>query len=379
MKINYNDLKFLFFFIPIYFLKLLNITAENKLLIGVSLVCFIFTVFGFAMKKAEMRTLCMLAVLLSFTALLVIVCGKQGAFFSAVMILALYDIENKQQIYKISLLVGTVGVLLSCYLERTGAETIRYIGGEWTTIFKRSNILYISYVAVVCYWLFLKKNLKIIELAALALLSYVMYKYSGSRTGLLTISILIILLFLFKFKIIQRNRILRILCIIAPAIGMLISYITAAYYGRTNIIYTLDNMMQGRLRQGSIFLNNYNLRLLGQRIFESTADDNYQVLDCAYLDMLICYGVIFAVGWIIYSCAVVKYLYDRERYTEVAVMIMYAVYGISETFLPNGFLNTSMFLYAEYFYYFTEGTIKSKKGKLKYENEDNSNVLATVS
>ena len=255
----------------------------------------------------------------------------------------------------------------------------RYIGGEWTTIFKRSNILYISYVAVVCYWLFLKKNLKIIELAALALLSYVMYKYSGSRTGLLTISILIILLFLFKFKIIQRNRILRILCIIAPAIGMLISYITAAYYGRTNIIYTLDNMMQGRLRQGSIFLNNYNLRLLGQRIFESTADDNYQVLDCAYLDMLICYGVIFAVGWIIYSCAVVKYLYDRERYTEVAVMIMYAVYGISETFLPNGFLNTSMFLYAEYFYYFTEGTIKSKKGKLKYENEDNSNVLATVS
>ena len=60
-------------------------------------------------------------------------------------------------------------------------------------------------------------------------------------------------------------------------------------------------------------------------------------------------------------------------------MIMYAVYGISETFLPNGFLNTSMFLYAEYFYYFTEGTIKSKKGKLKYENEDNSNVLATVS
>ena len=294
----------------------------------------------------------MLAVLLSFTALLGIVCGKQGAFFSAVMILALYDIENKQQIYKISLLVGTVGVLLSCYLERTGAETIRYIGGEWTTIFKRSNILYISYVAVVCYWLFLKKNLKIIELAALALLSYVMYKYSGSRTGLLTISILIILLFLFKFKIIQRNRILRILCIIAPAIGMLISYITAAYYGRTNIIYTLDNMMQGRLRQGSIFLNNYNL---------------------------ICYGVIFAVGWIIYSCAVVKYLYDRERYTEVAVMIMYAVYGISETFLPNGFLNTSMFLYAEYFYYFTEGTIKSKKGKLKYENEDNSNVLATVS
>ena len=95
MKINYNDLKFLVFFIPIYFLKLLNITAENKLLIGVSLVCFIFTVFGFAMKKAEMRTLCMLAVLLSFTALLVIVCGKQGAFFSAVMILALYDIENK--------------------------------------------------------------------------------------------------------------------------------------------------------------------------------------------------------------------------------------------------------------------------------------------
>lgn len=103
--------------------------------------------------------------------------------------------------------------------------------------------------------------------------------------------------------------------------------------------------MQGRLTHST-----YSLKLLGQRIFESTDPSNFWNLDCAYLDMLICYGVGFAFLWIVSSILVIRWLYASGRYAEMAMMVTYAVYGISETFLPNCFLNVSLFLYAEWIY-----------------------------
>lgn len=59
---------------------------------------------------------------------------------------------------------------------------------------------------------------------------------------------------------------------------------------------------------------------------------------------------LFFVLWVFVNKAVIKYMYDNNRMIEVAILIMYSVYGICETFLPNCFLNISWFLYGEYLY-----------------------------
>ena len=51
-----------------------------------------------------------------------------------------------------------------------------------------------------------------------------------------------------------------------------------------------------------------------------------------------------------YDTALIKYMYNNNRMVEVAILVMYAIYGISETFLLNCFLNMSLFLYGEYLY-----------------------------
>lgn len=349
-RISYRELRFLVYFLPIFALKLMNITAENKELILVSIVCFSVQIVGFIYEKMPKRSVILLVVAVMFTATLVITCGKQGAFFSVIMILGLYKVNPSRIVYKICLWIGIFFVSVSAYIERNGSESMRYVSGRWTSVYKRSNILFISFFAVLCLYLYLQKEKKVsvLKLSIIWIIGYGMYRYSGSRTGLLVLNVLIIMLFLLRNKKISNSRSVQFLCVNSPIIGFLLSYLMAFFYGKNQFLYVVNNMLQGRLELGHRYLNTYSIKLFGQHIFENFSSDNFWCLDCAYLDMLLCYGAIFTLIWVILTKNVLKWLYRENRYIEVATIVAYSMYGISETFLPNGFLNVSIFLYAEY-------------------------------
>lgn len=345
-----KELGFLLFFLPIFFFKMINKVASDRILVFVSLICLFVFAFFLLYKKIPQKSLFCIVVLAVYTFVLVMTSGKQGAFLSVVTIIALNNINNKKNIYKICFVVGIVALIVFMYTERVGYETIRYMNGEWITMVKRSNILYIAFMAVVSLFLLQRRKLKWIEIAVISLLGYVMYLYTGSRTGLLSFAVFVFMSTLTKIKFVYRLKLFKWACIMSPAICFIFSVITSYFYGKVPILNILDAYMQGRLTQGQKYINTYNLKLLGQRIFESTDPSNFWNLDCAYLDMLICYGVGFAFLWIVSSILVTKWLYASERYAEMALMVTYAIYGISETFLPNCFLNVSLFLYAEWIY-----------------------------
>ena len=375
-KISYRELRFLVYFLPIFALKLMNITAENKALVWISIVCFGIQIVGFINEKMPKRSVALLAVAVMFTAILVVTCGKQGAFFSTIMILGLYKISPKRIVYKVCFWVGVAFVIVSAHIERNGGVVMRYINGTWTSVYKRSNILFISFFAVLCLYLYLQKpnKMSLFKLLIIWAMGYGMYRYSGSRTGFLVLNVLVIMLFLLRNKKICNNRLVRFLCVNSPIIGFLLSYIMAFFYNRNPSLYVVNSMLQGRLALGQRYLNAYSIKLFGQHIFEDFSPDNYWCLDCAYLDMLLCYGAIFSLIWIVLTKNVLKWLYRENRYIEVATVVAYSVYGISETFLPNGFLNVSIFLYAEYIM----GHVLRVMREDSYD-KNNSNVPATVS
>jgi hypothetical protein len=350
MRLSVKELGFLLFFLPIFFLKMINKVASDRILVFVSLICLFAFAFFLLYKKIPQKSLLCIVLLAIYTFILVMTSGKQGAFLSVVTIIALNNVNNKKNIYKICFVVGIAALLVFMYTERVGYETIRYMNGEWITMVKRSNILYIAFMAVVSLFLLQRRKLKWGEIGVISLLGYGMYLYTGSRTGLLSFSVFVFVSALTKIKFICRLKLFKWGCIMLPAICFLFSVITSYFYGKAPILNILDTYMQGRLTQGQKYISTYSLKLLGQRIFESTDPSNFWNLDCAYLDMLICYGVGFAFLWIVSSILVIRWLYASGRYAEMAMMVTYAVYGISETFLPNCFLNVSLFLYAEWIY-----------------------------
>jgi hypothetical protein len=377
-NMTYREFRFLLFFLPIFALKLMNITTDNRVLIVVSSGCFLLDIVGFFNEKMSRHQVVFLSLGVIFTALLVITCGKQGAFFSAIIILSLYKINPKKRIYKWCFGVGLIFVGISAYIERNGSYGIRYINGVWTSIYKRSNILYIAFFAVVCLYLYMQKKNKIKKTQTLCIwvLGYLMYQYTGSRTGFFVLNILILMIIALSNKKIQQNYIVKILCVNSPLIGFLISFFGAYYYRKFPVLYTINSMLQGRLELGQRYLNQYNLRLFGQPIYENFSADNFWCLDSAYLDMLICYGIIFCLVWILLSRKVIQWLYEESRFLEVATIVGYSVYGISETFLPNGFLNMSIFLYAEYIF---SCILIRKRGTYNGKNKNNCNVSSAVS
>lgn len=377
MQVKFNEFRFYIFYIPIFFLKLLNITPSNKWFVLISILCFLFVIFSFYKEKMEKRKVIILTVLAFYSGLLVLTCGKKGPFFAAIIILALYGIENKRNIYKVLFWIGIIAVLVSCYLERNGAYGMRYINGEWASIYKRSNILYISFIAVICLYLFLQKNnsIRIRQIVILGIIGFAMFKYSGSRTGAVIMTLLLFLLFSFRFRLVQNNKIVKHLCILSPLLMLIVSCILVVGYGKHPIFTIVDNLIQGRLRLGCIYFDRYDISILGQHLYQSSSTTDFLNLDCAYYYMLLGYGLIYTILWIVSSCKLIKYLYMQKRYTEVSIMVMYSVYGLSETFLPNGFLNMSIFLYAEYLYYILE-----KRKLVIYEkNKNNCYVSSSVS
>lgn len=351
-KITKREFIFLVFFLPLYALKLLDITSGNNLLTVVAIGCFMIFACYMLQESYTRRQIIFFSILLIYSAILIFTCGKQGAFFSIFMILAMKGIDMDRKVYKICFVVGVIVLLLACYINRNGVETTRYmVNGEWESMIKRSNILYVSYTTVVCFFLLKhKKTLTLKHIIGIAISGFLMFRYVGSRSGFIITLLLIIMLFFIKKTNVRNSRLIRYTCVLSPLICMAFSIFSGLYYGQYAFLNIIDMILQGRIFQNYIYMNRYDITFFGQHIYEGTDKGEFWNLDNAYLDMLLCEGLVFAILWIITTAKTINYMYKNNRMVEVVIIVIYAAYGISETFLPNCFLNVSLFLYGEAFY-----------------------------
>lgn len=355
MQLYQDEKAFLTYFLPLFAVKLINITAENIILQAVAVVCFFTFLLYFGRRSYPNRLYQLYMVLGLYSAMLVFTCGKQGVLFSVIAVILMRGIDFNRIVYKRCLQVGVIFLLLSCYLEKdTGNVVLRYMNGDWVEMFKRSNILFISFIAVMfLYLLHVREFLKWKIVLPLIGCSYLMSIYTGSRTGMVVVVLFFILAFVLQLDVVKNRYIAKKLCILSPLLCLAMVYIATVNYGSNDIITTFDMLTQGRIYQSSIFLNQYGISIFGQHIVENFGRDiagDFACLDSAYMDMLICEGAIFAIFWIIVTMKVIRFMWERNRMVEVAMLVAYAVYGMTETFLINCFLNISMFFYAEYLY-----------------------------
>lgn len=343
-----NETLFLIYFLLIYFLKLLNITAENVLLQVVSVLAICFAFVLFTRHRYTFRELITWIILFVIFVLITLCSHKEGALLSLITIFSFKNL-NQKKLYSKIFFVGIFGVLISMIIEFDGEASNRFIGGEWVTIYKRSNILFIAFYTLIALYVLIKRGrISFKELVIIGILSFLMYQYTGSRTGILIATVFIVLALIFRIKCIRRSKIVYFLIMLLPIGCFFVSVLFSVLYPSNGFVQTLDLIVQGRFRLGNLFLNTYTPQLFGQAIVESVDPNAFMVLDNAYLDMLLAYGVLFSITWICVSTFVIRFLYKRGRMVEIALVCSYLIYGISETFLPNCFLNISLFLYAEY-------------------------------
>ena len=122
MQLYKQERAFLIYFLPLFAVKLINITADNIILQTVAIISFSTFIAYFNNKKYPKKLMRLYVILGVYSAMLVVTCGKQGVFFSVIAVILMRGIDFKRVVYKWCLYIGVLFLILSCYIERNTGD-----------------------------------------------------------------------------------------------------------------------------------------------------------------------------------------------------------------------------------------------------------------
>ena len=180
----------------------------------------------------------------------------------------------------------------------------------------------------------------------------IVYLVSASRTNVYLISVIVIFSYFMKhFKRIRESNIIRKSCIyIYPIIAAISFFIVYLYKNNNNLGIILNEILTGRLYLANLFLDKYGLSLLGQPLNIITTRQalltgtTASVLDMAYVRLIIQYGILYFILFIILNTKIQKNLVRNNKYPELMLIMYFAIIGLAENTVLNLYMNISLFL-----------------------------------
>lgn len=238
------------------------------------------------------------------------------------------------------------------YMHRmTNTKSIRYSLG-----FHHPNELHMHFFIIIIMLLTIfYKKVKCSHYIYIAILNIIVYRYSVSRTGMIAVFGAIIITFMLKLFEKKERNIPNIVALIVPLCSAL-SIISTILYGNVGFFNTLNRLLQGRISNSQYFWKLSGVTFWGQRLDYTTSD---LILDNSYVILWLNFGLLIFVLFNVIYFLTTLLLIKNNNYSGVLLITLFAVYGITEGFLSNIFLNPSL-LYIMYLYYSNSYSIYEK-------------------
>ena len=230
-------------------------------------------------------------------------------------------------------------------------------------------------VALIFYLNYKKLNVLYFLLSAYAF--YTVYCVTKSMTGMM-LGVFLLVVFLF-LKIFDRlgnvgNKIKQIIsaAVVPTSLWCFIgTFIVSAVFNVNNrFMFTLDQLVSGRLKIQHQYWLNYGFSLLGKDISRGAARwDGVQInngfLDSNYWCSFYKYGFVSVMIFIVFLVAASWYFHKKKDYNVVIIINTLCIYGLMEDFLISSIVNPFLLLavYAVYSIHRKEreGSVKEKK------------------
>ena len=215
-------------------------------------------------------------------------------------------------------------------------------------------------VALIFYLNYKKLNVLYFLLSVYAF--YAVYCVTKSMTGMM-LGVFLLVVFLF-LKIFDRlgnvgNKIKQIIsaAVVPTSLWCFIgTFIVSAVFDVNNrFMFTLDQLVSGRLKIQHQYWLNYGFSLLGKDISRGAARwDGVQInngfLDSNYWCSFYKYGFVSVMIFIVFLIAASWYFHKKKDYNVVIIINTLCIYGLMEDFLINSIVNPFLLLavYAVY-------------------------------
>jgi len=210
--------------------------------------------------------------------------------------------------------------------------------------FVHPNQLGLIFFNLIClYLLIYKPRIKIITFGIIFSFNFFVYYLTMSRTSFVMVNVMLIgwmvEKLIFKFKISYFLNIL-----IFPSL-LSISYILPTL-PRTPLIRNLDHLLQFRITLSTFFIENFGVPLFGQVLNLNQFSHMFIFLDSSYLNLILRYGIIVTILFVLFTYLINKQSFLRKNYTLMLVSSIIAIYGFFENIIFSMFLNVVIFYWS---------------------------------
>ncbi|MCI8482539.1 MAG: hypothetical protein HFJ27_05805 [Clostridia bacterium] len=338
-KLN-NILFYIAYFLIIFSDIFDNISALRSFLIFIDVFLIVLLIIEFIRKTYLKKTYSKKNLFFIFSFLIItivtaMISNNRALIKLPILILAFKGIEFddfiKKDFYMRSFLI--IGIMILSFLgltdntvleTRNGFERNSFGVGHPNSFAMHLTVLCIDYFYIEC----LKKKTNILKPITLAIIFICfIYFFVGSRTNIIFIG-LISIGFICRKKVKFNSKCSKRLVLSAFLVFLIISLVMAYLYSsENNIMSKLDEMLSRRLYLSNYFVNNYQITLFGTEIVK----DRFFVLDNAYMNLLIRYGIILTIYFAYIYTKAINNLLKENKTVLVMIITMFLIYALSES------------------------------------------------
>lgn len=255
-----------------------------------------------------------------------------------------FDISLKVIILFTTIILNRFGIIPENIGYREDAITKRYSLG-----FTHPNLLSL-YLTTIMFEIFyiLKDKYKILTtpffIGIIIFINYI----TNTRTSMIILSTVLVFAILYSinkkiFDKIFENKFVKILIYALPIILTAITIICTVLNNiDPNKVIVIDKLFSNRLKWYSVFLEKFNISILGQSIPDTLEN---VVLDNAYLKILLKFGIITYIIFIIFAILSKKRAYQNKNYVALVLILLLECYGLMETIVIVPTINIFLFYF----------------------------------
>ncbi|MBQ9657916.1 MAG: hypothetical protein IJV31_04010 [Clostridia bacterium] len=281
--------------------------------------------------------------------------GGTSIVYIGVAILCSYKIDFKKA-KKFALCALIIGTLFVMFLFALGIidQSVRYREDGFVRYsfgFNHPNVLgqfYFIICLLIIDCFYSKLNLKI-SIPLLIILLFI-FIFTDSRTSFWCTILLFLVSFLLK-KAKTLNKMF--LFDFSPIFFMVLIISLSLLYGRNQLIYDVNNLLSGRISSIHRFLNDYPITFFGQEVFLRGSFDTIAyggvgaVLDSSYGRLIIMYGIVPTLIFIIGYCFSLKTFRNLGGKGTYIALLIYSIYIIFEASACNFATNIFILSFSE--------------------------------
>lgn len=372
-EISWEEFLYYLFFGLLFAAKGIGLDEGQKLFT----ICVIAALFCLAVKlcvtKHSLKEWAVMLLLMALSCLTWKSSGEKSAFFAVLVIIGMKNVPIKR-LLTVCMAIWSAAFWVSAVLGilhiRDGVVVVHQKLGlgpivRWSWGYTHPNVLHVSYfilVALLLYVLDLNGK-KLWKASALMFAGNLfVFLYSVSYTGILLVTGYLLL----NVYLDCRSRLIMVekvllqcilpFCVLFPLLG---PFVTSG-----KVFDFFNKLFSTRFELVRNFYSNFSPSLFGTpAYFETTG---HLTLDSSFAYMLMYYGIIAFVLFMLGYAAVIHRFIRLGRKKELAIMLGIVVAGVTEQFLFNlSFKNLSFFFLGELLY-----ELFKKKAKTQWWNQE---------